>query len=113
MQEGQVEEEVEDSGAAGSGKVQQSVGNTSQPSAGREACVVDSVYKVGTRLRNSKEEMVITTQKVSFCAFNSLCFKHLCVVVLHLYPNWHVKDLAMTSNHICGYFQCFDSFLDH
>ncbi|WJZ84292.1 hypothetical protein VitviT2T_003902 [Vitis vinifera] len=45
---------------------------------------------------------VITTQKVPFYAFNSLCFKHFCVVVLHLYPNWHVKDLAMTSNHICG-----------
>ena len=42
----------------------------------------------------------ITTRKVLFCAFNLLCFKHFCVVVLHLYPNWHVKDLAMTSNHI-------------
>ena len=48
--------------------------------------------------------LLITTQKVLFCAFNSLCFKHFCVVVLHLYSNWHVKDLAMTSNHICGYF---------
>ena len=47
---------------------------------------------------------VITTQKVLFYTFNSLCSKHFCVVVLHLYPNWHVKDLAMTSNHICGYF---------
>ena len=45
---------------------------------------------------------VITTQKVLFYTFNSLCFKHFCVVVLHLYPNWHVKDLAMTFNHICG-----------
>ena len=45
---------------------------------------------------------LITTQKVLFCTFNSLCFKHFCVVVLHLYSNWHVKDLAMTSNHICG-----------
>ena len=45
---------------------------------------------------------VITTQKVLFCAFNSLCFKHFCVVVLHFYFNWHVKDLAMTSNHISG-----------
>ena len=45
---------------------------------------------------------LITTQKVPFYAFNSLCFKHFCVVVLHLYCNWHVKDLAMTSNHICG-----------
>ena len=59
MQKSQVEEEAEDSGAAGSGEVQQSVGNTSQPSAGREACVVDSVYKVGTRPRNSKAEMVM------------------------------------------------------
>ncbi|WKA10592.1 hypothetical protein VitviT2T_028157 [Vitis vinifera] len=46
--------------------------------------------------------MLITTQKVLFYTFNSLCFKHSCVVVLHLYPNWHVKDIAMTSNHICG-----------
>ena len=45
---------------------------------------------------------LITTQKVLFYTFNSLCFKHFCVVVLHLYPNWHVKDLTMTSNHICG-----------
>ena len=45
---------------------------------------------------------VITTQKVLFYTFNSLCFKHFCVVVLHFYSNWHVKDLAMTSNHICG-----------
>ena len=45
---------------------------------------------------------LITTQKVLFCTFNSLCFKHFCVVVLHLYSNWHVKDLAMTSNHIGG-----------
>ena len=35
---------------------------------------------------------VITTQKVLFYTFNALCFKHFCVVVLHLYPNWHVKD---------------------
>ena len=35
---------------------------------------------------------VITTQKVLFCAFNSLCYKHFCVVVLHFYSNWHVKD---------------------
>ena len=48
------------------------------------------------------EDQVITTQKVLFCTFNSLCFKHFCVVVLHLYSNWHVKDLSMTSNHICG-----------
>ena len=27
---------------------------------------------------------VITTQKVLFYTFNSLCFKHFCVVVLHL-----------------------------
>ena len=46
--------------------------------------------------------ILITTQKVLFCAFNSLCFKHFCVVVLHLYSNWHVEDLAMTYNHICG-----------
>ena len=45
---------------------------------------------------------VITTQKVLFYTFNALCFKHFCVVVLHFYSNWHVKDLAMTSNHICG-----------
>ena len=47
-------------------------------------------------------EAGITTQKVLFYTFNSLCFKHFCVVVLHLYSNCHVKDLAMTSNHICG-----------
>ena len=46
--------------------------------------------------------ILITTQKVLFYTFNSLCFKHFCVVVLHLYSNWHVKDLAMTYNHICG-----------
>ena len=46
--------------------------------------------------------VLITTQKVLFCTFNSLCFKHFCVVVLHIYSNWHVKDLAMTSNHTCG-----------
>ena len=46
--------------------------------------------------------MMITTQKVLFYTFNSLCFKHFCIVILHLYSNWHVKDLAMTSNHICG-----------
>ena len=40
--------------------------------------------------------------KVSFYTFKSLCFKHFCVVILHLYSNWHVKDLAMTSNYICG-----------
>ena len=40
--------------------------------------------------------------KSVICTFNSFCFKHFCVVVLHLYSNWHVKDLAMTSNHICG-----------
>ena len=45
---------------------------------------------------------LITTKKVLFCTFNSLCFKHFCVVVVNLYSNWHVKDLAMTSNHICG-----------
>ena len=56
---------------------------------------------------------VITTQKMLFYTFNSLCFKHFFVVVLHLYPNWHVKDLTMTSNHICGQFQYFDRFLDH
>ena len=48
--------------------------------------------------------VVITTQKVLFYTFNSLSFKHFCVVILHLYSNWHVKDLAMTSNHICGQF---------
>ena len=48
--------------------------------------------------------MMITTQKVLFYTFKSLCFKHFCVVILHLYSNWHVKDLAMTPNHICGYF---------
>ena len=46
--------------------------------------------------------VLITTQKVLFCAINSLCFKHFCVVVLHFYSNWYVKDLVMTSNHICG-----------
>ena len=45
---------------------------------------------------------LITTQKVLFYTFKSLCFKHFCVVILHLYSNWHVKDLAMTPNHICG-----------
>ena len=64
----------------------------------------DAKSKVRIFLGYSTSSKVITTQKVSFCAFNSLCFKHFCVVVLHLYPNWHVKDLAMTSNHICGYF---------
>ena len=39
-------------------------------------------------------KIMITTQKVLFYAFNSLCFKHFCVVVLHLYSNWYVKDLA-------------------
>ena len=48
------------------------------------------------------ERKVITTQKVLFYTFKSLCFKHFCVVILHLYSNWHVKDLAMTPNHICG-----------
>ena len=46
--------------------------------------------------------LLITTQKVLFYTFNSISFKHFCVVILHLYSNWHVKDLAMTSNHICG-----------
>ena len=45
---------------------------------------------------------LITTQRVLFYTFNSISFKHFCVVILHLYSNWHVKDLAMTSNHICG-----------
>ena len=47
-------------------------------------------------------EVMITTQRVLFYTFNSISFKHFCVVILHLYSNWHVKDLAMTSNHICG-----------
>ena len=42
---------------------------------------------------------LITTQRVLFYTFNSISFKHFCVVILHLYSNWHVKDLAMTSNH--------------
>ena len=50
---------------------------------------------------------LITTQKVLFYTFKSLCFKHFCVVILHLYSNWHVKDLEMTPNHICGQFKCF------
>ena len=37
---------------------------------------------------------LITTQKVLFYTFNALCFKHFCVVVIHLQSNWHVKDLA-------------------
>ena len=45
---------------------------------------------------------MITTQKVLFYTFNSLCFKHFCVVALHIYSNWHVKDLEMNSNHIFG-----------
>ena len=57
---------------------------------------------VGHEINGGMTSMVITTQKVPFCAFNSFYFKHFCVVVLHLYSNWHVKDLAMTSNHICG-----------
>ena len=28
--------------------------------------------------------LLITTQKVLFYTFNALCFKHFCVVVLHL-----------------------------
>ena len=62
-------------------------------------------FMMMSRLDNdvtSSTGAVITTQKVLFCTFNSLCFKHFCVVVLHFYSNWHVKDLAMTSNHICG-----------
>ena len=49
-----------------------------------------------------KDGLVITTQKLLFYTFNSISFKHFCVIILHLYSNWHVKDLAMTSNHICG-----------
>ena len=52
--------------------------------------------------RNGVMQLMITTQKVLFYTFNALCFKHFCVVILHLYSNWHVKDLAMNSNHICG-----------
>ena len=64
---------------------------------------VQSQSSISTTESNPKiKGALITTQKVSFCAFNSLCFKYFCVVVLHFYPNWYVKDLAMTSNHICG-----------
>ena len=51
---------------------------------------------------SSPHDPLITTQKVLFYTFKSLCFKHFCVVIHHLYSNWHVKDLAMTPNHICG-----------
>ena len=57
---------------------------------------------LGIRVKKNHEGYVITTQKVLFYTFNSISFKHFCVVILHLYSNWHVKDLAMTSNHICG-----------
>ena len=73
----------------------------------------DSLWAHRTTYKTILGMSLITTQKMLFYTFNSLCFKHFCVVVHHLYFNWHVKDLEMTSNHICGQFQCFDSFLDH
>ena len=62
----------------------------------------DVTHRIGEIYTENDNELLITTQKVLFYTFNSLCFKHFCVVVLHLYSNWHVKDLAMTSNYICG-----------
>ena len=62
----------------------------------------DSLWAYRTTYKTILGMSLITTQKMLFYTFNSLCFKHFCVVVLHLYFNWHVKDLAMTSNHICG-----------
>ena len=58
--------------------------------------------RIALVIKKAMKTPMITTQKVLFYTFNSLCFKHFCVVVLHIYSNWHVKDLAMTSNHICG-----------
>ena len=56
----------------------------------------------GEEIASQGGSELITTQRVLFYTFNSISFKHFCVVILHLYSNWHVKDLAMTSNHICG-----------
>ena len=62
----------------------------------------DSSWALPPLSRTIHSRQVITTQRVLFYTFNSISFKHFCVVILHLYSNWHVKDLAMTSNHICG-----------
>ena len=62
----------------------------------------ENVKELVNYLVRDEKCQVITTQKVLFYTFKSLCFKHFCVVILHLYSNWHVKDLAMTPNHICG-----------
>ena len=53
---------------------------------------------------------VITTQRVLFYTFNSISFKHFCVVILHLYSNWHIKDLAMTSNIFVDSFSVLTAF---
>ena len=37
-----------------------------------------------SQLRNEEWGLLITTQKVLFYTFNALCFKHFCVVDLHL-----------------------------
>ena len=68
--------------------------------ADRATCIVFSTDDLPSE--GSDHTHLITTQRVLFYTFNSISFKHFCVVILHLYSNWHVKDLAMTSNHICG-----------
>ena len=50
---------------------------------------------------------VITTQKVMFYTFNTLCFEHFLCSNWPKWPNWHIKYLARLLISVCDKFCCF------